>query len=663
MHWRQHIARHGTALLPGEPWMRRTFLVLWALAAVLRFWDLPHLAYTHDELSALVRIYPTLSETITTGVARLDTHPPGVQAFEWLWTRLFSVNEADVKLPFIAMGLAAILLLYRVALAWTGAGAALALTALLATLQYTVLYSQLARPYAAGLFTTALLADQLTRYIAFGKRRMLVGAGVAMVASAYTHHFALMLAALMALTGLLLVPAAQRRAWLIGCGIAVVLYLPNLPIFMTQLGLGGLSEWLAAPGPDWVPKHLWWVAHGSLALAVLLSAVVLLSLVLRVWKRAPVTPATWFLLVWGLVPLVVGLGYSLWRAPVIQHSVLLFSFPYLVLALFGGLRHLGRNASIVLAASLAFVSTRSLVQERQHYAVMYTSRYEAFMTDGLRLSEQLGKDRVAVMIDAPDHMLRFYADHLGIPRERLPYVQLQDAVPDDRLDSLLRVWPGDHLFLGASNGALPERAARVQRHFPHLLQRRDMNEGQWFLFSRTPGFITWDDRKLVAQASPASRWPSTWDIHGDLPVNDSLAGAPAWDLSGREFGIALELLLDTLVDHPQQQVEVVADVWSSAPLTNAGWIAHQLVGDSTVFYRGGDVRGLLPGGRSASLIVATHRGDAMGLKGPVQLKTYLHNREQGALFITRVSVYLREENPVQFGMVEPFRWLGRYPVK
>ncbi|HRO99572.1 MAG TPA: hypothetical protein PLN54_09090, partial [Flavobacteriales bacterium] len=125
----------------------------------------------------------------------------------------------------------------------------------------------------------------------------------------------------------------------------------------------------------------------------------------------------------------------------------------------------------------------------------------------------------------------------------------------------------------------------------------------------------------------------------------------------------LELLLDTLVDHPQQQVEVVADVWSPAPLADAGWIAHQLHGDSTVFYRGGDAHGLLPGGWSASLIVATHRGDAVGVQGPVKLKTYLHNRQRGALYITRVSVFVRQENPVQFGMVEPFRWLGRYPVK
>jgi len=44
------------------------------------------------------------------------------------------------------------------------------------------------------------------------------------------------------------------------------------------------------------------------------------------------------------------------------------------------------------------------------------------------------------------------------------------------------------------------------------------------------------------------------------------------------------------------------------------------------------------------------------------LKTYIHVRDRGALYIDRISIWLRKENPVQFGLVEPFAWLGRYPV-
>ncbi len=64
MDWRAHIARHGMDRFPGAAWARRALLAIVLLAAVLRFWDLPHLPYTHDELSALSRIHPSLAETI-----------------------------------------------------------------------------------------------------------------------------------------------------------------------------------------------------------------------------------------------------------------------------------------------------------------------------------------------------------------------------------------------------------------------------------------------------------------------------------------------------------------------------------------------------------------------------------------------------------------------
>ncbi|MFT3885362.1 MAG: glycosyltransferase family 39 protein [Flavobacteriales bacterium] len=258
--WRAQVAEAARTLLPGTAVERMTLAALLLLATVLRCWDLPHIPYTHDELSALLRVdYPSLGEAIGKGVVGVDTHPPGVHAFTWAWTRLFGYGEGLVKLPFILMSLLAIVLLYRFAWSWLGGSVALVGTALLATLQYTVMYGQIARPYAFGLFTTALLADQLTRYIGSGSRRALVGITTAAVLSAWTHHFALMLATFMYVTGLFLVAREQRKAYLIAGGVAVLLYLPNVPLFIAQLGWKGLDEWLTAPGPGWILDYAWWI--------------------------------------------------------------------------------------------------------------------------------------------------------------------------------------------------------------------------------------------------------------------------------------------------------------------------------------------------------------------------------------------------------------------
>jgi hypothetical protein len=655
MDWRAHIARHGTGSIPGAPWARRTLLLVLALAAILRFWDLPHLPYTHDELSALVRLYPSLWETIRTGVMALDTHPPGVQVFEWLWTRLFSLEEADVKLPFILMSLASIALLYRFAMAWTGEGAALALAVLMATLQYSVFYGQLARPYAAGLFTTALMADQLTRWLAFGQRRMLIGSGIGAVLSAATHHFSLLLAALMAVTGLLLAPKEQRKRYLSMCGISAALYLPILPITLHQLGQGGLQGWLQPPGDGWLAAYGGYIAHWSMPMMVALLAALGLSAWLAMANGGLPKPARWMLLTWGLVPLAVGYAYSVWRAPVLQYSMLLFSFPYLALFALQGLMHLQRRAALALCAGLAWVSVHSLVNDRRHCTVTYHSKYEAMLRAGLDAVAEHGRDHVLVLFDAPGHMIDFYRRLWKLPHDALRERNIL-GWPQARVDSLLAAEPAAQVVLGRSNGAADENIALVQHRYPKLCARLDLAEGQVFHFGSGSAIAasSWFDRDTLAHLAPTSTI-GKWSIEPSMP-RDSMG----WDYTGREFGIMIELGLDSLSMHPDDLFEVLAIVDGFDPDGRAAVIADVRIDGSTVFYRGGD---LMPATRPDGptlMAVAVRPVHAQGAAGPKVLRAYVHNHSGGPLRVRSMTVLRREANRAGGAVLEPVPWLGRF---
>lgn len=661
MDWRAHIARFGTTRLPGERWMRWSFIALLALAAVLRFWNLPNLPYTHDELSAVIRIYPTLGETIQKGVIELDTHPPGVQVFEWLWTRVFTMEEADVKLPFILMDLLALFLLYRFALTWTGNGPALLLTTLMATLQYSVVYGQIARPYAAGLFTTALLADQLTRYLAFGERRMLIGVGIATVLSAYTHHFALMLAAIMVGTGLFLIQRKQLRAYLIMCGVVVLLYLPNVPIFLDQLGQGGLTDWLQAPDAGWFCRYGWFIANTSALLAGLLIVCCVISVVLLVKNHEKRSPAFWFLLVWGTLPLVIGYAYSVWRAPVLQYSVVLFSFPYLVLFLAQGFAHAQRRAVLVGCAVIAAVSVHSLVNDRRHYDLFYRSKYEAMLREGGDAVNELGKDRTLLLFDAPDNVLRFYLDQWKIDPNDLGYVQLHDRFSAGVLDSVLMASAGRVVVFGQSNGSQPEELALIQQRFPYLEWRQDLVDGQVFRFRDEPIPVQWFDRDTIASLSAREQMGS-WSITPDLPFHtDSVPERSYWDYAGREFGLGIDLPLDSSVFDPQDQVEVIATVVGWDPSSEASIVADVRSGDSTVFYRGGKIEAAHRPLGATAIVVSISPADIPG--DSLTLRTYVFNPSKAALRVSRIDVLRRQANPVRYGTLDPVRWRGRFPAK
>jgi hypothetical protein len=666
MQWRTRIGRWGGAMLPGEAWMRWTFLLLLAVAATLRCWRLWHMPYMHDELSALVRLYPTLWETIQRGVIELDTHPPGVQVFEWLWTRLFGSSEFAVKLPFVLMGLGALPLLYRTAMAWTSATTALLLTALLATLQYSVLYGQLARPYAAGLFTTALFADQLTRWLAQPQRKQLIWMGVAALLSAYTHHFALLLVGLMGLSGLLLATPEQRRPYLIMAAVVLVGYLPNVPIFLHQLGQGGLSEWLAAPDERWLLDHAWWVAHYSWWLAAPLLALVLWATIRKVMHREALWPAFPLLLLWGLAPMLLGLAYSVWRAPVLQHSVLLFSFPYLAMALLLGLGELGRVRTMVLCGVFALLATGTLIHTRQHYGLLYHSKYEAMVQRGVDAIAEHGPNKVAVFFDAAPEVIEFYLKQWAIAPETLPYVQLREqGYTPERLDSLLNTLDQELLVYGQSNGAPNEQLARIQLHFPWQLERQDLAEGQVFLLGREPSALNVRGVEQVSHADPQSGVSGTWEIHNDLPVVKSLGsfvGPGYWDYSGREFGILTRMLLDTVVRKAQDQVEIRVHLGVSEGVRNVGVVVELKHADSTLFYRTAELGGpVTEPYRLQTLVVAARRGDAHLLQGPVELVAYVHNRDKAMLHVFGMDVQLRAANPVVYGITGPIdgEWVYR----
>lgn len=624
--------------------------MLLLLASGLRFWDLPHIPYMHDEISALLRIYPTLGETVQKGVIENDTHPPGVQVFEWTWAKAFGTDEAAMKLPFIVMSLLALFFLYRFACAWTGSGVALIVMALLATLQYTVMYGQIARPYAAGLFTTALLADQLTRYLGKGSRRTLIGAALAALLSAYTHHFALLLAAIMWCTVLVLVLPARRKEFLIAGGLAALLYVPNIPIFLQQLGMGGLSEWLAPPGPRWLLDYAWWLAHCSTLFAVVWGLLIATSLGLRIRHRGS-NGAIWAItLLWGLLPLVIGFGYSVLRAPVLQYSVVLFSFPYLLIGVFAGLRHLRSTLVLPVVIITATISVFTLITVRKHYDIFYRSKYEAAAHGVIQAGKQT--DQLA-LVDVPDGVIDLYLRQWKVDPANAPYMNLH-GLSSIAVDSLLHSGTYTTVFLGTSSGAVPEQIAHVQAAFPFMLERHDRDGGQTHVFSVRPDDRTIDDLIWSSMILPEIVQGENWKVDADLPLyRDTTAkyATPAqWDLAGREFGAVFDKPIYGLSKGNNDVLEGRMEVTDAELGSELKLVMELQVGERTTFYRSASIA---PGAGRASLIVAIPLSDVPDHGRGQHLRAYLWNPGDKAAHVASIELRVREGNPWLYGIYQP----------
>ena len=345
---------------------------------ILRFWHLQDIPLTHDELSALDRLrFTNFHDLIETGI-KPDGHPAGVQVFLWFWTKIFGYSDVSLKLPFLLFGVGAIWLTYKLSIRWFHPTAAILSAAYMATLQFPVMYSQQARPYASGLFLGLWMIiawyDLLTKD--GNKIKQAVNYAIATTLCAYNHHFSLLLAGIVAITGLLLIQRNNVRYYFGAWVLAITLYLPHVGIFFHQLGQKGLL-WLSRPGPDFFMEHAGFIFHFDLLVVIPFILIGLAGVVLidhdPYGRKFRWISASWFLL-----PLLIGWAYSYFVQPVLQHNMLLFSFIFLIFLVVSLLPPQKKLVTALLTLCILTLNSWSLVHNREHYVLYYDQPFDHF---------------------------------------------------------------------------------------------------------------------------------------------------------------------------------------------------------------------------------------------------------------------------------------------
>ena len=312
-------------------------LIILALAAFLRFYNYVGWSLSNDELSALARLqFDSFGEMITQGVMLGDFHPAGVQVFLWFWIKAFGNSVAAVRLPFIIFGIISVYFVFLIGKRWFSPSVGLFAASAMTFLQFSILYSQLARPYSPGLLFSLATVWFWTKIVFNEKRKFSEYAGFVVFAAftAYSHHYSFLFAVIVGLSGFVFYRKIEWKNYLISALAVGVLYLPHLKIFLYQFGIGGVGGndgWLGKPEPDWILGFLKYAFNDSWILLILMLAVFFWTIFLR---KSKFTAFHWLAISWFMTMFLVGYFYSIWRNPILQYSILLFSFPFLILFLF-----------------------------------------------------------------------------------------------------------------------------------------------------------------------------------------------------------------------------------------------------------------------------------------------------------------------------------------
>lgn len=416
-------------------WLLTGIILLVALA--LRVTGLGF-SYSNDELSALVRVrFDSFSELVDKGFY-VDGHPGGIQVFLYYWVKLFGMGEWAVRLPFAIGGVLAVYFAIRVFNRWFGQTTGLLTGAFLAFLEFPLLYSQIARPYGAGLLFSMMMTWYWTRLLFDEKPKASMAVAFALSAAAcmYTHYFSFLFALIVGITGLFYL---NRRVlpFYIGAGLAaVILFSPHIYITLNHLSIGGVGLWLAKPENGWLLTHIWYIFNESVWIAIFAGAIFLSSLFFT-RKSLRLTRFHLFSLLFFLVPFLVGFFYSRMVNPVLQHSVLIFSFPFLIALLFSFSDKLPQRWAGAIVLIVLFAGTAHTIAGNRYFSKQHFGEFRVIAEAIDQWNHQYGEQNItrAVSVNNPWY-LDFYFDQTKGGQTTFSQVDNRGGL---QLDTLARI--------------------------------------------------------------------------------------------------------------------------------------------------------------------------------------------------------------------------------
>lgn len=606
------------------------FLIL-TVTALLRFWRFWEIPFTHDEFSVLLRLnYENLSDLIQQGVKELDTHPAGNQVFMYLWTGVFGTNEFVFKLPYILMGIGSIYLIYLIAKKLSNESTGLIAAAIACGMQYTVMHGQIARPYISGLFLCLMLFLYLIKMAQdgdgkFWKNLFLFSFFGSLCA--YNHHFSLLQAALIGISGFYFL---AKKYWWKYClsGVFIfVLYSPHLSIFFYQLKKGGVAEWLAPPETDFLWQYFRYIFNYSWFF-------LFTGIALFFWGLKNVFSLKWMesLLFFGLffIPFFIGYFYSIHVNAVLQFSVLIFGFPFLLLGMLRGIEPLSRWLNLILVCFILSLGSFTLVFNRQHYSVFY----ESVFYEPLKVAQAL-PENVPVLIDSNGEISTYMYHKMGVENRinRLDKFKTPSSFLTF-LDSTAN--KSNQFFFSEMDFTSGNYLAYIRDIYPKTTEKKNLFLGSYYLLSKNG----------KQEAAPFKKIPMKFNSEG-LFYLDSLT----------EWGPGLAFEYKSLKLNKNDLIDIALKIENTLSYQDA-LIVCQISSDTGVIHwsasRLGDWISQKRMQQQALTFHHTVKLSSLNLdriKNP-QVKIFLWNKGRKEILIRDFSIYLQVGNPILYGLIE-----------
>lgn len=628
------------------------FIVL--VGTVLRFYNILNLHFTNDELSGLNRTnFNSFNELINKGVMP-DGHPALIQVFLYFYTKLFGFGDFIIKLPFLIMGVLSIILSYKVTKRFFTQTAGLVTASFIAVLQYTVMYSQIARPYSSGLFLILLSVYFLQAFIFDErlKKSSIIGFILISTLSAYNHYFSLLTILLIGILGLFLVKKENLKIYFISGLSIILLFVPHIKISLYQLSLGGLS-WLGKPTPSFILNYLEYSLNYCWLLFFIIGIIFIAGFVYNNGYKTIRFSIFTFLIF--ILPIIIGYTYSVKISPILQFSVLIFSFPFLLMFLSSFIKELNYKANIALVASILLVGILSLTVTRKHYTVTYNSAFYKVAKNLTYDINKYGNNNVSeVFILNGNFYVNKYLHEFEVDTTKLNANYQVGGFNINEVKNFIKTSNTNYFALAAINGiSYLYLIDIIKNDYPYLVKATDT----YFLFSKNKQKLNKFTSIIDTVYSSKTNFINTskdWKFNSQSVITDSTTHEKYYYYNTEEWGVSIDLNLDSTLSNKNNIVITKAVVQSEKDNANILLVSELSNSDSLLHWSSNSIYDYSKSSLNKTTIYNTKplQDIEIGKNGSLKIFLWNNNKNKIKVFSIELTILQGFNNP--YGQFMPF---------
>ena len=643
-------------ILNNKPFSRFEYLLFAIILLVgvsLRLFNFSQLPFLNDELSALSRTnYNTFGNLIKFGVMP-DGHPAGVEVFIYFWTKLFGTSEIIVKLPFLLCGIGSLILIYLIARLWFNKNTALFSLSLISVMQYHITYSLIARPYISGLFFSLLMVWFWTKFIFTQKKPYLNISGFVISGAlcAYNHYFSLLFLIIVGFSGLFFIKKKKLLLYVLSCISIFILFTPHLSIFFHQLNIGGVGGWLGPPKSDFLFKYFAYLLNYSKIYYFVISAIFVISIINYFFKPHSRNIFRIISLAWFFIPYIIGWLYSVFINPVLQPSVLIFSFPFLIFFIFSYLPKLSKLWLTISLLTIMFIGSTSLIYGREHYKIFYKSGFNESAKAIVNFTKSHNRNDALIIANVfYPFYIDYYFNKYNSPIKCDIYDLSKETIKAKEFDSLISHTDKKYILLANLKHTPFEYISIIEKYFPVLTYYDEGNGYEMYIYSRyTPKSVNIIDRKIKYSYK--------------LNFNDSLQNKKNKGLKinrNQEFSPGFKINTDSLNLNGFEFVYFSASISSDSSNINPLLVFSVENNNKTIYWHSRSSSDFIDTNKKANKIILGIRMTSTKLpqKGAI-IKAYVWNNNKNNFYINNLSFQIREGNRYVYSLTHDFNKDGK----